>query len=148
MITGRRQNQLNGDVRAVKNTPAPPDHRSGAGKSDSTAKNIFRIGLCAPELEISNVHSEPATIRKSVNVHFGNGGTLSRGNLAHSNDDIRQISGSKKSLKMPKISNFMKKRNSTAQNNTSSGSENGYDQKGVLRISAPFLNNPLVQHVT
>ena len=27
------------------------------------------------------------------------------------------------------------------------GPSDGYDQKGVLRISAPFLNNPLVQHL-
>ena len=42
-----------------------------SGKSaGSSSKNIFRIGLHAPEPEISNVHSEPAMNRKSVNVHF------------------------------------------------------------------------------
>ena len=68
--------------------------------------------------------------------------------LAHSSDDLRNSYKSSKSatLKMPKMPNIMKKRNSTNYNN-SSGSENGYDQNGVLRISTPFLNNPLVQHV-
>ena len=66
--------------------------------------------------------------------------------LAHSSDDLRNSHKSSKTLKMPKMPNIMKKRNSTNYNN-SSGSENGYDQNGVLRISTPFLNNPLVQHV-
>ena len=68
--------------------------------------------------------------------------------LAHSSDDLRNShkSGKSATLKMPKMPNIMKKRNSTNYNN-SSGSENGYDQNGVLRISTPFLNNPLVQHV-
>ena len=71
--------------------------------------------------------------------------------LAHSSDDLRNSHKSSKTLKMPKMPNIMKKRNSTNYNsanyNNSSGSENGYDQNGVLRISTPFLNNPLVQHV-
>ena len=68
--------------------------------------------------------------------------------LAHSSDDLRNSFKSNKSntLKMPKIPNIMKKRHSTNYN-TSSGSENGIDQNGVLLISTPFLNNPLVQHV-
>ena len=115
---------------------------------------LFFIGLHAPEPEISNVHSEPAMNRKSVNVHFNaeiaQPGALRNLNTtqAHSIDDLRQSKNDSKSatLKIPKIPNIMKKRNSKNYS-TSSGSENGYDQNGVLRISAPFLNNPLVQHV-
>ena len=67
-FAGRRQCQLNGEAKTVKTNTA--HDRSGKSGAGSSSKNIFRIGLHAPEPEISNVHSEPAMNRKSVNVHF------------------------------------------------------------------------------
>ena len=49
-------------------------------------------------------------------------------------------------LKTPTITNITKKKE-LDKSQSFSGSKNGFDQNGVLRISAPFLNNPLVQHV-
>merc|ERR1712083_17405 len=58
---GRRQGQLNGDAKAVKTNPAPDrpggKSRKNERKNSGSSKNIFRIGLHAPEPEISNVHS-------------------------------------------------------------------------------------------
>ena len=66
-FAGRRQCQLNGEAKTVKTNTA---HDRSGKSAGSSSKNIFRIGLHAPEPEISNVHSEPAMNRKSVNVHF------------------------------------------------------------------------------
>ena len=66
-FAGRRQGQLNGEAKTVKTNTA---HDRSGKSAGSSSKNIFRIGLHAPEPEISNVHSEPAMNRKSVNVHF------------------------------------------------------------------------------
>ena len=66
-FAGRRQCQLNGEAKTVKTNTA---HDRSGKPAGSSSKNIFRIGLHAPEPEISNVHSEPAMNRKSVNVHF------------------------------------------------------------------------------
>ena len=91
------------------------------------------------------LNSEPALNRRAVNVNGSN--TLVANllpNGAHSSGDLTACGKRKVGKKLPKL--FTKKKNATAQN--SSSSENGFDQKGVLRISAPFLNNPLVQHVS
>ena len=69
IFPGRRQGLLKSDNKTAKTNPVP-DRSGKSGGAGSSSKNIFRIGLHAPELEISNVHSEPAMNRKSVNVHF------------------------------------------------------------------------------
>ena len=92
---------------------------------------------------VSNFHSEPALNRKSV--HFANRssdeGDAGTAVATHSSGDLRK--GAKTSRKSPNLLPFSKKKNS---DNTSSDSAEVY-QNGVLRISAPFLNNPMVQHI-
>lgn len=135
--------------------------------SSSTRPKTFRFGLNARRSHqdlsepVSNVHSEPPLNRRAV--HFnGNGSAAgiapannaSNGGAngvapadiksAHSSGDLRNKNGTKKLPRLPQLGSA-KNRNSG-----SSGSADGYqdDQKaGVLRISAPFLNNPLVQHL-
>lgn len=109
---------------------------------------------------VSNVHSEPPLNRRAVHFNSGSAPTPAAAapadpTLAHSSGDLKNTGatgGSYKKLpRLPQLGSGLN--NSSAKKRSSagsSGSPDGYqdDQKaGVLRISAPFLNNPLVQHL-
>ena len=95
---------------------------------------------------LSNFHSEPALARRMVTFNeTGQNQVLT----AHSSGELnkqqidkpRKKGGKSKVLKKPKCSP------SHSHSGGGGESQQGLQQNGVLRISAPFLNNPAAQSV-
>ena len=135
-ISGR----INQDaVPAVMSQEYQNSNNKSVSSNNRLGPRTFRFGLSNKDMNepVSNFHSEPPLNRRAV--HFN-------GALNHENSETAHSSGDLRKKLLPSLAHIgiNKKRNSG--NSGSSGSD-GYDQNGVLRISAPFLNNPLVQHL-
>ena len=116
-------------VNPREKSSGPKSFRFGLNQNLTTGNNDYP----------SNFHSEPALNRKAV--HFSSRLNKSDTSAAHSSGDLQKEA--KNGKKTPGFQGINKKKGLA---NSSSDSAEGL-QNGVLRISAPFLNNPLVHHI-
>lgn len=92
---------------------------------------------------LSNFHSEPALARKIVTFN-----EKGHGITAHSSGDLtKNIDGTKSRKKGTKSKNLKKPPRNSPSHSVSESHQQGLQQNGVLRISAPFLNNPVAESV-
>ena len=96
---------------------------------------------------LSNFHSEPALARRMVT--FNETGGQNQVLTAHSSGELAKQQIDKPRKKGTKCKVLKKPKCSPSHSHSGGGGESqqGLQQNGVLRISAPFLNNPAAQSV-
>ena len=128
--------------------PDGPDYIANRNSGSShNSRSKYKYKLSAREMDgnesLSNVHSEPALAHKIVTFNE-KGHCLT----AHSSGDLtKHGDGTKSRKKGTKSKNSKKPLRTSPSPSVVESQKQGLQQNGVLRISAPFLNNPVAESV-
>ena len=140
---------------ADQNTPAVIGNDYTSNRSSGSAapsRSRYKLSAHRPGNEmvgndsLSNFHSEPALARRMVTFNeTGQNQVLT----AHSSGELnkQQIDKPRKKGGKSKVQKKPKCSPSHSHSGGGGESQQGLQQNGVLRISAPFLNNPAAQSV-
>ena len=155
-----KRNYQNSILSADQNTPIVIGTDNGyasnrsSGSAAPTRNKLLPRGneMVIGNDSLSNFHSEPALARRIVTFNEMPANPVmttahSSGELAKqqstSDKSLRGKKGAKKGTKKPKSSPS----HSHSGGGTGGEESQGLHQNGILRISAPFLNNPAAQSV-